>query len=260
MALTADRACLAATAGCDPLLQPAATRAATSRSTRGSSRRAARGRCGRTGDCDKGAPADGVTARAWDRVMICRARADPAQDPPRAEPCPSTARHRPRARRAWGRGRRRCWPGQRLPAAEDRGFEPLRAVNPTRFPSERHRPLGESSAGEATWPDSPRRNRPRRLRANPPCGGTSPNPPGPEGSKGKWALPGARGAFACRPRPGSCLVAHDVSCGERQSSPRMGNRPPGGVGVRPCDRRAGRGRRPRSWSAAARRASPRCGG
>ena len=30
--------------------------------------------------------------------------------------------------------------------AEDRGFEPLRAVNPTRFPSERHRPLGESSA------------------------------------------------------------------------------------------------------------------
>ena len=31
--------------------------------------------------------------------------------------------------------------------AEDRGFEPLRAVNPTRFPSERHRPLGESSAG-----------------------------------------------------------------------------------------------------------------
>src|SRR3954452_24670504 len=35
-------------------------------------------------------------------------------------------------------------------AAEDRGFEPLRAVNPTRFPSERHRPLGESSAGEVT--------------------------------------------------------------------------------------------------------------
>ena len=34
--------------------------------------------------------------------------------------------------------------------AEDRGFEPLRAINPTRFPSERHRPLGESSAGEAT--------------------------------------------------------------------------------------------------------------
>lgn len=34
--------------------------------------------------------------------------------------------------------------------AEDRGFEPLRAVNPTRFPSERHRPLGESSAQEVT--------------------------------------------------------------------------------------------------------------
>src|SRR3954453_16919543 len=35
-------------------------------------------------------------------------------------------------------------PGSRLiTSAEDRGFEPLRAVNPTRFPSERHRPLGE---------------------------------------------------------------------------------------------------------------------
>jgi hypothetical protein len=34
--------------------------------------------------------------------------------------------------------------------AEDRGFEPLRAINPTRFPSERHRPLGESSAEECT--------------------------------------------------------------------------------------------------------------
>ena len=34
--------------------------------------------------------------------------------------------------------------------AEDRGFEPLRAVNPTRFPSERHRPLGESSTDNVT--------------------------------------------------------------------------------------------------------------
>ena len=34
--------------------------------------------------------------------------------------------------------------------AEDAGFEPARAVNPTRFPSERHRPLGESSAPEDT--------------------------------------------------------------------------------------------------------------
>jgi hypothetical protein len=34
--------------------------------------------------------------------------------------------------------------------AEDRGFEPLRAVNPTRFPSERHRPLGESSVEDHT--------------------------------------------------------------------------------------------------------------
>ena len=54
------------------------------------------------------------------------------------------------------KAKRRIGPGGLDPAfplvsvAEDRGFEPLRAVNPTRFPSERHRPLGESSAGEAT--------------------------------------------------------------------------------------------------------------
>ena len=34
--------------------------------------------------------------------------------------------------------------------AEDTRFELVRAVNPTRFPSERHRPLGESSARKIT--------------------------------------------------------------------------------------------------------------
>src|SRR6478752_541396 len=38
------------------------------------------------------------------------------------------------------------------PSAEDRGFEPLRAINPTRVPGERHRPLGESSAGHGNRP------------------------------------------------------------------------------------------------------------
>jgi hypothetical protein len=48
------------------------------------------------------------------------------------------------------------WPvssGRRFPLltrAEDAGFEPARAVNPTRFPSVRHRPLGESSARKVT--------------------------------------------------------------------------------------------------------------
>ena len=46
--------------------------------------------------------------------------------------------------------------------AEDRGFEPLRAVNPTRFPSERHRPLGESSAQERTC-----RREHRRIGSSP---------------------------------------------------------------------------------------------
>jgi hypothetical protein len=34
--------------------------------------------------------------------------------------------------------------------AEVGGFEPPRAINPTRFPSERHRPLGDTSAEEST--------------------------------------------------------------------------------------------------------------
>ena len=80
--------------------------------------------------------------------------------------------------------------------AEDRGFEPLRAVNPTRFPSERHRPLGESSAGEATGRPALRDEIPpdlgRLVRggshldswATPRAAASRPTPPGPEGSKG----------------------------------------------------------------------------
>src|ERR1700744_4707460 len=36
--------------------------------------------------------------------------------------------------------------------AEDAGFEPARAVNPTRVPGERHRPLGESSVAMVAEP------------------------------------------------------------------------------------------------------------
>ena len=81
--------------------------------------------------------------------------------------------------------------------AEDAGFEPARAVNPTRFPSERHRPLGESSAGEDTRSGHQARNPVSRLvdSAEVPRAAVSRRtPPGPEGSKGTRALPGARGA------------------------------------------------------------------
>src|SRR6187402_1300783 len=72
--------------------------------------------------------------------------------------------------------------------AEDAGFEPARAVNPTRFPSERHRPLGESSAEEGTGAapsgeirrtpvDWSAANRSPRLPTNPPRGGIMPNSP-----------------------------------------------------------------------------------
>ena len=95
-----------------------------------------------------------------------------------------------------GHGRRSRRSGLRQ-MAEDRGFEPLRAVNPTRFPSERHRPLGESSAEEATGrhgreeiagrvPELGPGRRPGdwwganpspTLVRNPPCGGIMPNSP-----------------------------------------------------------------------------------
>ncbi len=91
-----------------------------------------------------------------------------------------------------GHGRRSRRSGLRQ-MAEDRGFEPLRAVNPTRFPSERHRPLGESSAEEATGRRRARRNhrvewprerssarwgtRPGRLVGREPLTYTRPQPP-----------------------------------------------------------------------------------
>ena len=48
--------------------------------------------------------------------------------------------------------------------AEDRGFEPLRVINPTRFPIVRTRPLCESSTGERTRSSPPRTNRLRPQR------------------------------------------------------------------------------------------------
>ncbi len=49
-------------------------------------------------------------------------------------------------------------------AAEDAGFEPARAVNPTRVPGERHRPLGESSAEQHTGHRAPGTKRPLSRR------------------------------------------------------------------------------------------------
>ncbi len=61
--------------------------------------------------------------------------------------------------------------------AEDRGFEPLRAVNPTRIPSVRHRPLGESSVGNYTG---------SRAAAR------------PSGKRARPDVPGRRGRRDCR--------------------------------------------------------------
>src|ERR1700751_6058145 len=83
--------------------------------------------------------------------------------------------------------------------AEDAGFEPARAVNPTRVPGERHRPLGESSAGYGS--------RPARcaLRV---ARGTSPvRPPSPSG----WVGPQlARGVPPPLHKPAGALVLHSL--------------------------------------------------
>src|SRR6185369_2735549 len=85
------------------------------------------------------------------------------------------------------------------PSAEDAGFEPARAVNPTRVPGERHRPLGESSAGYGS--------RPARcaLRV---ARGTSPGrPPSPSG----WVGPQlARGVPPPLHKPAGGLVLHSL--------------------------------------------------
>src|SRR5437667_4715161 len=92
--------------------------------------------------------------------------------------------------------------GQRGGGCEIRTREGL---PPTRFPSVRPRPLGESSAGKLTGPAETRGSgadlsvRVDRLAADPSHGVISPTPPGPEGSKGTRALSGVRGVPS---RPG----------------------------------------------------------
>src|SRR6476619_2476197 len=86
------------------------------------------------------------------------------------------------------------------------GISTREGLPPTRFPSERHRPLGESSAGEDTGPpEAGRADGPRSPESGRPAYDRTPTPrvaltlrtsPGPEGSKDKQALAGARGVPA----------------------------------------------------------------
>src|SRR5690349_6304541 len=62
-------------------------------------------------------------------------------------PCAAVWQSNPLQGNGEGPGRSTSGP---LAAAEDRGFEPLRVINPTRFPIVRTRPLCESSAEEDT--------------------------------------------------------------------------------------------------------------
>ena len=61
-----------------------------------------------------------------------------------------------------------------------------------------------------------RRAGPRRLGANPSCGVTRRTPPGPEGSKGKRALSGARGVLL---RPGAGARVSPASAGRGVDAP-----------------------------------------
>lgn len=106
-----------------------------------------------------------VTSGDWNELMAAVTAYTPDSAPklPQA-PAPTPAPIRATAARTGARKARQATtsrqPGQQAKPpvtlsraggsnvhrlAEDRGFEPLRAVNPTRVPGERHRPLGESS-------------------------------------------------------------------------------------------------------------------
>src|SRR5947207_9386542 len=103
---------------------------------------------------------------------------------------------------------------------------------PTRFPSVRPRPLGESSAGKLTGPAETRGSgadlsvRVDRLAADPSHGVISPTPPGPEGSKGTRALSGVRGVPS---RPGE-----DADHGRRRARHRAAEPGPPGGGLASC--------------------------
>ena len=129
------------------------------------------------------------------------------------------------------------------------GIRTPEGLHPTRFPSVRHRPLGESSgcsaqpaaacrpratdmeyigrlrggASRLRWHRSrafPDLRAPRGGRGGPDLGYTHPrplvrrhpaNPPGPEGSKGKQALAGARGVLTC-PGGGEVGLLRSPAC------------------------------------------------
>src|SRR5277367_3561443 len=90
-------------------------------------------------------------------------------------------------------------------SAEDAGFEPARAINPTRVPGERHRPLGESSVGHgsrAPLGDDAGRNGLRRSRAVKRRSGSSGNRTGRGDDAGRNGLSRRR---AMEPEPGTRL-------------------------------------------------------
>jgi hypothetical protein len=82
--------------------------------------------------------------------------------------------------------------------AEDARFELARGYPQHAFQACAIGQLGESSVGESSdprwlWRALDPSYAAARVRDDPSCGVTSPNPPGPEGSKGKRALAGVRG-------------------------------------------------------------------
>ena len=122
------------------------------------------------------------------------------------------------------------------PSAEDRGFEPLRAINPTRVPGERHRPLGESSAGHGSRPCAATRPSRRSPHWRPRTGITLAVDPArrlscelPQGRKaarvnGLWRVRGVPLCFnphevkgaRCRFSPSAVTnCSHSTSCSRR---------------------------------------------
>ncbi len=149
--------------------------------------------------------------------------------------CPSCRRSAAGCHRAQLPGTREG-PGRRpgpSRLAEDRGFEPLRVINPTRFPIVRTRPLCESSAGEDTG--AARRPRPHALDPAPctHCARLASRRRAQCVQGARWGdgRPGGRG----RGRP-PCRVVADPSCGVISLNPPRAGRQQGQAGSGGCAR------------------------
>ncbi len=100
------------------------------------------------------------------------------------------------------------------------GIRTPEGLHPTRFPSVRHRPLGEFSRDDcAADGDNHSQKHTRTMEVAPRVAPSRPTPPGRKRSKGNRALAGARGVFTFLARPAAMRRAGLSPSGPRSPRP-----------------------------------------